>query len=48
VPGNFDGSLIDGWIQVSDKDAYSTARRLLREEGITCGLYMIISTKSMW
>ncbi|KAI8578300.1 hypothetical protein K450DRAFT_248181 [Umbelopsis ramanniana AG] len=37
VPKNFDGSLIDGWIQVSDKDAYSTARRLLREEGITCG-----------
>ncbi|KAH8550273.1 tryptophan synthase beta subunit-like PLP-dependent enzyme [Umbelopsis sp. PMI_123] len=37
VPQNFDGSLIDGWIQVSDKDAYSTARRLLREEGPSSG-----------
>lgn len=39
VPNNFDRSNIDGWVQVSDKDAFSTARRLLREEGITCGNY---------
>ncbi|KAJ2958775.1 hypothetical protein NQZ79_g5660 [Umbelopsis isabellina] len=37
VPDRFDGSQIDGWIQVTDKNAFSTARLLLREEGITCG-----------
>lgn len=28
---------MDEWIKVSDKEAYSVARRLIKEEGILCG-----------
>ncbi|KAG0361622.1 hypothetical protein BG005_007769 [Podila minutissima] len=42
IGGNFrpailDKSLVDQWIQVSDQDSYSTARQLIREEGVFCG-----------
>ena len=41
-PGTFDRSLVDEFVQVSDRDAFLTARRLTREEGIlvggSCGL----------
>ncbi len=37
IPGNLDLSVIDDIINVSDKDAFATARALAREEGIFCG-----------
>ncbi|KAK3825373.1 MAG: tryptophan synthase beta subunit-like PLP-dependent enzyme [Benniella sp.] len=37
TPSILDKSLVDEWIQVSDQDSYSTARQLIREEGVFCG-----------
>ncbi|KAI8070970.1 tryptophan synthase beta subunit-like PLP-dependent enzyme [Gongronella butleri] len=37
VPPRFDASVADAWVQVSDKAAYSTARRLIRDQGVLCG-----------
>ncbi|KAL9548952.1 hypothetical protein MBANPS3_005444 [Mucor bainieri] len=37
VPDSLDRQLVDEWIKVSDKEAYSMARRLIRDEGILCG-----------
>ncbi|SAM00350.1 hypothetical protein [Absidia glauca] len=37
VPSSLDRSAVDSWIQVSDMEAYSTARRLIRDQGILCG-----------
>ncbi|KAF9185524.1 hypothetical protein BGZ51_000602 [Haplosporangium sp. Z 767] len=36
-PSILDKSLVDEWIQVTDQDSYSTARKLIREEGAFCG-----------
>lgn len=36
-PGTFDRSVVDEFIQVSDRDALLTARRVTREEGILVG-----------
>ena len=36
-PGTFDRSLVDAFIMVSDRDAFATARRVTREEGILLG-----------
>jgi cystathionine beta-synthase len=36
-PGTFDPTLIDDWVKVSDKDAFTLARRVTREEGILIG-----------
>jgi len=36
-PGNYDGSVIDRIIAVSDRDSFATARRMTREEGIFVG-----------
>ncbi|MBU1001780.1 MAG: cysteine synthase A [Proteobacteria bacterium] len=38
VPGNADVSLFDEILQVSTDDAVNMARRLMREEGILCGI----------
>ncbi|KAF9898665.1 hypothetical protein BX616_003740, partial [Lobosporangium transversale] len=37
TPSILDKSLVDTWIQVSDQESYSTARRLIREDGVFCG-----------
>ncbi|MCG6924471.1 MAG: pyridoxal-phosphate dependent enzyme [Acidobacteria bacterium] len=37
VPGTLDFDLVDEWMSVSDADAFRTARRLSREEGIFSG-----------
>ncbi|KAI9311100.1 tryptophan synthase beta subunit-like PLP-dependent enzyme [Dichotomocladium elegans] len=37
IPKTLDKSKVDGWFKVSDKDAFSTARRLIRGNGILCG-----------
>lgn len=38
VPGNLDLSIIDRVEQVSNEDSISMAKRLMREEGILCGI----------
>jgi cystathionine beta-synthase len=44
-PGTLDAGLIDRWVRVSDRDAFSMARRITREEGIlageSCGTAMV-------
>jgi cystathionine beta-synthase len=36
-PGTFDRDSVDEWVQVTDRDALLTARRVTREEGILIG-----------
>ena len=38
IPDILDREVIDEVIQISDEDAYETTRRLIREEGILCGI----------
>lgn len=38
IPDVLNRDIIDEIIRVSDKDAYKTTRRLIREEGILCGI----------
>jgi cysteine synthase A len=38
IPSNLDVSLVDEVVQVSSEDAFATARRLAREEGILAGI----------
>ena len=37
IPGTFEPGLVDRWVRVSDRDAFSMARRITREEGILAG-----------
>jgi cystathionine beta-synthase len=37
-PGTFDPKIVDQWVRVSDRDAFLTARRITREEGILAGI----------
>ena len=37
VPGTLDMSVVDDYVTVSDRDAFATARRLTREEGLFVG-----------
>lgn len=36
-PGTFDPDVVDRWVRVPDADAFATARRVTREEGILAG-----------
>jgi cystathionine beta-synthase len=36
-PGTFDAGVVDRWVRVPDRDAFVTARRVTREEGILVG-----------
>ena len=36
-PAAYEPALVDRWVRVSDRDAFATARRLAREEGILAG-----------
>jgi len=38
IPDNYDASVVDNVIKVKEEDAFNTARRLAREEGILAGL----------
>ncbi|KAF9935619.1 hypothetical protein BGZ67_003257 [Mortierella alpina] len=37
TPSILDKALVDHWVQVSDQESYSTARQLIREEGVFGG-----------
>ncbi|KAK3832395.1 MAG: tryptophan synthase beta subunit-like PLP-dependent enzyme [Linnemannia gamsii] len=37
TPSILDKSLVDAWVKVSDQESYSTARQIIREEGLFCG-----------
>lgn len=37
LPGTFDPSVVDRWVRVSDREAFTIARRLARDEGILAG-----------
>ncbi len=37
VPTVLDRSVVDEWVKTNDRDAFCTARRLIREEGLLCG-----------
>jgi cystathionine beta-synthase len=36
-PGTFDRTMVDEWVQVSDRESFLTARQVTREEGILIG-----------
>lgn len=38
IPDILDRSIIDEVIQVTDEEAFETARRIVKQEGITCGI----------
>ena len=38
IPENYDGTLVDQVVPVSDEDAMETARQLAGKEGILCGI----------
>lgn len=37
IPDVLDRSLVDRWVKTEDKEAFVTARRLIRQEGLLCG-----------
>jgi cystathionine beta-synthase len=37
IPKVLDRSLVDRWVKTHDVDAFHTARRMIREEGLLCG-----------
>lgn len=39
-----DRSVVDKWYKVGDKEAFTFARRLIREEGLLCGKYVKFDT----
>ncbi|QDT66101.1 cysteine synthase A [Calycomorphotria hydatis] len=38
IPGNLDTSIVDDTCQVTDEESFEMAKRVAREEGITCGI----------
>lgn len=47
TPAILDKSLVDQWIQVSDQESYSTARHLIREEGVFCGKFVSLNAQGI-
>ncbi len=37
IPDVLDRSIIDTWVKTNDKDSFSLARKLIKEEGLVCG-----------
>ena len=38
IPKNLDMSVVDGTVQVTDDESFEMARRISKEEGISCGI----------
>lgn len=44
MPTVLDRSVVDKWYKIGDKEAFTFARRLIREEGLLCGKYVKYDT----
>jgi cystathionine beta-synthase len=42
IPTVLDRSVVDEWMKIGDKEAFSMSRRLIRDEGLLCGEYMCV------
>ena len=38
IPDVLDRSVVDEWVKVGDKETFELARKLIREEGLLCGI----------
>lgn len=43
TPAVLNKALVDAWIKVSDQESYSTARQIIREDGLYCGMLRTFS-----
>ena len=41
IPTVLDRSVVDEWYKTGDEESFHYARRLIKEEGLLCGMYML-------
>ena len=39
VPTVLDHAVVDQWYKIGDKEAFTFSRRLIKEEGLLCGMF---------